>query len=296
MAQQSVQLEHEAQRARTQLEGTIEELRSHISPSQFMDQLVDYARDGAAVEFARNLGRDIRDNALPVALLSAGFAWLMMRSGSQPQAGARDFAESAREMTGRTMAEAEEKVAGAGGKAQERAAERAGPGERAADGIGERLISTVAASGDKLAEAGARASEAAGEAFAKGKDTAEASLRSAAGSAGETGKLARERASSLMRSGSETGRRFLQFCQDQPMVLAGLGIAAGAVVGALFPATETENRLMGEASDRLKQAGAEQYDKAKGTVAQALAGPSQEVSEQAATAVDELGAAAGAPH
>jgi ElaB/YqjD/DUF883 family membrane-anchored ribosome-binding protein len=40
---------------------------------------------------------------------------------------------------------------------------------------------------------------------------------------------------------------------DHPFVIAAAGVAIGAALGALLPATETESRLMGEASDALKQ-------------------------------------------
>lgn len=38
---------------------------------------------------------------------------------------------------------------------------------------------------------------------------------------------------------------------EQPLALAAMGVALGAVVGAALPATRTENRLLGETSDRL---------------------------------------------
>ena len=58
------------------------------------------------------------------------------------------------------------------------------------------------------------------------------------------------------------------------MVLAGIGIALGAAIGAAFPASEAENRLMGETSDAVKEAAADaagqQWEKGK-AVAEATA-------------------------
>jgi hypothetical protein len=50
-------------------------------------------------------------------------------------------------------------------------------------------------------------------------------------------------------------------------VLAALGVAIGAAVVAVLPSTRTENELLGETSDRVKEAAVDlagqQYDKAK---------------------------------
>lgn len=51
----------------------------------------------------------------------------------------------------------------------------------------------------------------------------------------------------------QSGSTLIDFCREQPLVLAGVGIAMGAIIGALLPATAAENRLMGETSDRVKE-------------------------------------------
>jgi hypothetical protein len=54
---------------------------------------------------------------------------------------------------------------------------------------------------------------------------------------------------------------------DQPLVLGALGLAAGALIGAVLPGSAAEDRLMGEARDRAlakaKEAGRESYRKAR---------------------------------
>ncbi|MNH30911.1 hypothetical protein D3C79_912290 [compost metagenome] len=42
--------------------------------------------------------------------------------------------------------------------------------------------------------------------------------------------------------------------QEQPLVLAALGIALGAALGAALPGTRKEDELMGASSDRLTDA------------------------------------------
>ena len=84
MVQRSEQLRREAEQTRAQLAGTLEELRARITPGQVVDQLVDYAGDSDAGEFFRNLGRQAAKNPIPVTLMGAGLAWLMLAGKSGP--------------------------------------------------------------------------------------------------------------------------------------------------------------------------------------------------------------------
>ncbi len=61
--------------------------------------------------------------------------------------------------------------------------------------------------------------------------------------------------SSFGRSTANSASDLLQFCKSQPLVLAGIGMALGAILGAFIPATETEDRLMGETSGQIKDRG-----------------------------------------
>jgi len=81
MTKSSAQLEREAEQTRSQLAATLEELRSRITPGQLVDQTLDYARESNVGELVRNLGRDARENPLPLALIGTGLAWLMMTNG-----------------------------------------------------------------------------------------------------------------------------------------------------------------------------------------------------------------------
>jgi ElaB/YqjD/DUF883 family membrane-anchored ribosome-binding protein len=57
------------------------------------------------------------------------------------------------------------------------------------------------------------------------------------------------------------------FAQEQPLVVAAVGIAIGAAVATLLPRTQTEDSMMGEASDSIKsaisEAAGEQYSQVK---------------------------------
>jgi Protein of unknown function (DUF3618) len=80
MKSQSEQFEREAEETRWRLAGTLEELRDRMTPGRVVDELVDYTRDGPAAEFLRNLGREVRENPMPLVLIGIGIAWLMLAS------------------------------------------------------------------------------------------------------------------------------------------------------------------------------------------------------------------------
>ena len=91
MTLSSERLEQESEQTRLRLAESLDELRARLTPGQVVDQLVDYASEAGAGEFVRNLGRDVRQNPLPVTLIGAGIGWLMMLNGrSHSRDGGRD--------------------------------------------------------------------------------------------------------------------------------------------------------------------------------------------------------------
>lgn len=92
MGTQGDRLEQEARRVRARMTQTMEELRARITPGQMADQLADYARQGPAAQFIRNLGREVRENPLPLTLIAIGVAWLIVANGRSSRACAECFA------------------------------------------------------------------------------------------------------------------------------------------------------------------------------------------------------------
>jgi hypothetical protein len=110
---EAARLERETEQTRAELETTLDELRSRITPGQMVDQLLERARDGNAGAFLRNFGQQVTANPIPVAVIGIGLAWLMM-ANKQPQAprhGDRpsrsDYGGTAEYLTGEYVAGAE---------------------------------------------------------------------------------------------------------------------------------------------------------------------------------------------
>jgi hypothetical protein len=86
MTRHSAQLENEVEQARRDLTGTLDELRSRLTPGQVVDQVADYVREGPASDFIRNLTEEIRENPIPLLMVAAGMAWLAVASSHRSQA------------------------------------------------------------------------------------------------------------------------------------------------------------------------------------------------------------------
>lgn len=201
------QIAREIDTTRANLGETLDALQARLSPGQLLDQAMSMFR-GHSGEFARNLGTQVKENPLPVALIGTGIAWMI----ASRRRGSRETIRQKAGTVRQKAAAARERVAQAG--------------------------SSIAQAGSSLANTGSD--------FAHRVGSAAGSARAQAARAGEG---------------------FGRMMDEQPLVVAALGVALGAVIGAMLPSTEREDRLLGEASDRTKERakelGAEQYERAR---------------------------------
>ena len=77
------ELEREAETVRAKVADTAESIRSKMSPGQLMDEFTNYVSGGDGSVALRNLGTQVRDNPLPLVLVGAGLAWLMLGPSGQ---------------------------------------------------------------------------------------------------------------------------------------------------------------------------------------------------------------------
>jgi len=335
----SEQLEREAEATRARIAATLDELRGRMTAGQMVDQLVDYARDSGGGEFVRNLGNQVVGNPLPIALVGAGLAWLMMAGRRGPSHGAGGFgfggddvAERMSEAGGGTSPgsgrgrrsfglggfglggfgtdDVAERMSEAGGgtapeagrslgqsakdavdqtssgvaNLSEHAKRRAEEWARQTRGTAERLNRRAGEAGadlqDKVSAAGATVRDAASSAYDTASETCDAAAERTRQGADALRRNARMMGDNLASS----GQSLLGFLQQQPLVLAGLGLAIGGLLGAAVPSSEMEDQLMGDASDaaksQAKSFAQEQVDAGKQAAADAWNAAKPELEEQ----------------
>ena len=86
MESQSARLEREAEETLWQLSGTLEELHGRMTPGRVVDQVIDYTRGSPAAEFLRNLGREVRENPMPLVVVGIGILWLLLATNRTSRA------------------------------------------------------------------------------------------------------------------------------------------------------------------------------------------------------------------
>jgi len=233
------QLERETEQTRARLTETLEELRS-MTPGRVVDEVLDYAKTGGG-DFLRNvgskLGHQVAENPLPAALIGAGVIWLMMSDGK------------AHNGTGNAMSP--RRSGDGGGWSDSRYdtdMESGSLGEKAdwaIRGVKETAQSAASGLGSAASSLGETATSAYEAVSSTASRTAE-TVKSAASTVAQSTVALEESAVAATRS-------FVDFAKDQPLVLAGLGLAIGAALGAALPETEAEERLMGDAAEKVKE-------------------------------------------
>ncbi|MFB2602492.1 DUF3618 domain-containing protein, partial [Rhizobium phaseoli] len=75
----SLELQREIDQDRQRLGERINAIKERMSPGQLVDEVIAYAKNSGGSEFVGNLGRALKENPLPVALMGVSLAWLMAK-------------------------------------------------------------------------------------------------------------------------------------------------------------------------------------------------------------------------
>jgi ElaB/YqjD/DUF883 family membrane-anchored ribosome-binding protein len=265
----TAQLERDTEQRRLELASTITELRERLTPGEVLDEVLDFAGDGDAANFLRNLRRQVVDNPLPLGLIALSVAWL---------AGANTFGRRGNgAVTGKGVArQASDVAADLRAQGTEAAAQ--------AQEAGAHLAESARAASRDLADNTRRTVRDLG-------DRATAMRDDAAHRAKEAANRAADMANEIGHSSRAAGRAVSDFAHEQPLLVGAAGLVVGALIGAVLPSTEVEDDLIGESADAAKQKlrdlAGEQYDKAKDIAARTAEAALDEATTRSARPSDE---------
>ena len=223
-------IERDIDATRADMRATLEALERRFSFERLVDMTLGRIRDRGG-EFAGNLTDAATQNPLPLLLTSIGLGWMMLTSrrgsrgngASYSNSGDYDYHDSAG-----TLREGARTLRERAGNLRNRASEAADKVHGAMDSTRETMHGAM----DSTRETWKHAAQSSRQTF---EHTAE-SLRSGA-----------SRAAQVTREQTDRVNRLLH---EQPLMLGALGLAAGAIIGALLPTTEHEDRMLGDTRDK----------------------------------------------
>jgi len=276
------EIESDIERTRADFSSTIEAIQQKLTPSELKNQAVDYALSTTPGAVSVGLVNMVRENPIPVAMIGIGFAWLMAASrqpttyvaGTRRRAGRRGTSYPAME-----TATYDSTFDTTTGSVRTTGVGRSSysTGRGTSDGVLSRAMSKVSETAQSLKS---KATETAQGLKSKATETAQG-LKSKAGDVSQrlgstatdvsgrvqyAGQSARSRLQETAQTSqvrmSEMGEMSKeqyyraknsvnQVIDEQPLVVAALGVALGAALGAALPQTRRENELMGGVRDNL---------------------------------------------
>ena len=239
----AAELEMDAEAARAQVADTAESIRSKMSPGQLIDEFAGLFTGGDGAATLTTLKAQVRDNPLPLTLVGAGLAWLMLGGGTS--AGESSYndrgARRSRDNNGSQFRS---------GKSQ--------------TGFGEYLGSGGSSQQDNSSLVTSALDSA--TTFAEGVvDAGKSAIDSATGAVTDAGGRLAGATSEMGSNVGEMTQRARQSVQEvfqrEPLVLAALGLAVGTAIGAMLPSTTLEDEQLGRYRDKLRDSAEDLLDK-----------------------------------
>jgi ElaB/YqjD/DUF883 family membrane-anchored ribosome-binding protein len=286
------EIERELDDTRSRLDATIDALQQKLAPGSMVEEAVTYFKEGGGVEFTQNLGRSVRENPIPVALIGIGVGWLVLNGSRRGDHGHGDWRD-------RSWAD-EGRFGGANRDVYGRGLRNTGMGYPRETSIHQPMPYEAAARDDtaiRAHEAGSalhrypdeaesafqeRVHEArgavlgltrrAGEAADSFKQRVEEAMHAAGERVGSMMQSVADMAGSVVDRGQaasrdmygygssaasgvrDMGSRSVDFVQERPLLLGALGLAVGAVIGMLVPSSRYERRMAGTVRQQLGDA------------------------------------------
>jgi hypothetical protein len=229
------EIEAEIARTRAEMDETLHAIERKLSPGELLDQAMAHLRNGPG-DYAAHLGEAVKRDPLPVALIGLGVGWLVLSDVMGTSRYGRGYRVERRDVD---YSQAAREEGGGIGEAIGDAARRAGAAVRGVrERAGEMGRDLQQRAGDLRERAEGRAHELREQAeHLRGEG---ARFRGQAEHYGSVARYRGERASNTLTN----------YFQEQPLVLGAVGVAVGALLAAVLPATRREDEVFGEARDR----------------------------------------------
>lgn len=248
-------LEQEIDAQRRSISQIVDSLENRFTPGQLIDQALSYTK-GHGGEFFGNLGTTLKNNPVPTALTGLGLAWLAMNQNRPFNPGPPSSGP------------------GLGAKLSGALHQASGALAHANDDM-HTAMDSAKAKGQHMMDKASDLSHRTSDSF----DASSGALRDRAHQAGST----------LTSQAQQLKGQVSQMMNEQPLVLAAIGMALGAALGAALPTSQREDQLLGKTRDetvaKVKATGEQAYATAKQTLQQS--GPGEPAEREQGARTDE---------
>ncbi len=268
-------IERDLDQTRSRLGSHLSELQSRLSPGQVVDDLMGYFRGSEGADFGRSLLDSVRANPIPAAVTGIGLAWLMAsnpRAGQAPASfggglggpGATPGADwNNFDATTARLRGAEQGVSRHPGEAEHDYTYRLDQARGHAVGLSRNADETTQSFGQRIRDALANTQRSATQGAHDLRDQVSGSASAAGDAVGSLGAAAqgmaqsvgstvqdaaRQAGDALAQRGQTAGKaggNLVAALTENPVLLGVLGLAAGAVLGALLPQSDQEEAALG---------------------------------------------------
>jgi ElaB/YqjD/DUF883 family membrane-anchored ribosome-binding protein len=228
--------EREAEATRHSLANSLRELDERLTPGHVFDEVLTYAKGGGGT-FARAFSNAVRDNPMPSLLIGTGCMLFLSE-----RTGLTRMLPKARSANQGDDYYAEHESPGIAEAAKEKVSKAT---ESVKHGIG--------AVGDAVLDASQRARETTRDMREGVTETVEQVKQGAESVRQRVTEKAVNTGEQAMEAGRQVKDKAANLIHEQPLLIAGLGLAFGAAIAALLPSTKVEDELMGETSDSVKR-------------------------------------------
>ncbi|MFC0338089.1 Protein of unknown function [Kushneria avicenniae] len=265
------EIEADINRTRSHLDDTLSDFQERFSSDHMMHSAMEYVKSDSARDYFSNLGRSIRDNPMPAAMIGVGIGWLIysQSSGSSRSDVPTRFNDKRQKQARHAAADTtpqtheydelydeplfDEPLYSEGESVDQYYSSRSSQHDDG--GLRQRASDAMHGAGDKARSV---------------KDGAGERAHNFKSGAGDRMHRMKQGSSDRLHNASskarDTGSWLSDMAHDNPVAAGALGLAAGALLGSLLPASRAEQRAMGDTRDHLvdraSEVGSEQLDRA----------------------------------
>jgi ElaB/YqjD/DUF883 family membrane-anchored ribosome-binding protein len=241
-------IERDLARTRARMDRRLDELGDHLTPKQMLNDAFAYFKGGNGADFTQDVIGKVKANPLPVVLTGIGIAWLMA-SSNRP---ASSISTTARQPDiAARLRDAEAGIVQGPDEHGDEHASRLDEARGKVLGITKGASDTASDYAQRIKLAVVSATQSARETRHDLSAHASTAASSMSGQAQRSGQAITQGMGNMARSTRDT----FASVTANPFALGAIAAVAGLVAGALIPATEQEERALGETATRLRTAG-----------------------------------------